>query len=154
MSDRGHLRQAELRRFAEQLAAVSGSTLAAYDAPHEPHLVVVQESGEVSVEDFASLDLLVQRLRELHGTDTYAVPFIGCVLPITPAMPHFLVLPDDTQIPLVDITADEDTAVAWHLGESGNPPHVETLPPDDDDYLDVLDGEESDAALDTASDDA
>lgn len=125
----------------------------ALDRPFTPHLVTVNENGDVAVEDFETLEQLVERLKEIHGTDTYAIPFIGRPLPITPGERHFLVVDSETRIPLFDTAVDEEQAVAWHMGDTPNPEHAEPAEVDDDEeYMDEFD-EDDDEDLDDEPED-
>lgn len=143
-----HLRTADLRRNAEQVTALLQAALQSLENPHQPHLLTVTDDGEIEVKAYSNIAALVARLRELHGTDTYGVPFVGYPLEITPGSQHFLVLEDGERVPLFDPDEGEEAAPSWHLGASPNPPAADPPP-----ATDVGDFDEYDVNPDDDDDD-
>lgn len=135
-----HLRANALQQMVAQLKHLLDTGLHADANPQQPHAVIIADSGEVDVEAFTTVDELVTRLRELHGTDTHAVPFFGQPLAITPGDRHFIVV-DGERVPLFDESVPEEAVNKWHLGDSPNPEHAEPVEDsdEDDEYLDDYD---------------
>lgn len=129
----------ELDPVAQQAARDEADTKTVWPQGRKPKFcLAMQKDGEwQTLKIFGDLDTLVARLRELEGTDTGAIPFLGIPLPVTKGPDRLLMLPDNTAVRIRDgkkIDEIQDEVVLqddWFFG----PPElaIVTSRPDDDD---------------------
>jgi len=139
--DRSAFRQFhdDLDPAAQQAARDEAATKSEWPQGRKPkYCLALQKDGEwLALKIFPDLDTMVARLKELEGTDTVAIPFLGIPLPLTKGPERLVMLPDNSAVRARDgkvieeihdeVTLQDD----WFLG----PPELSivTSRPDDED---------------------